>query len=56
MSEVENLVHIRDNGMRGFLESESRRWVSPEGVLCVHNKERYRFDDNKEAAVRRKNF
>jgi hypothetical protein len=47
MSEVENLECIRDHGLAAFLESERRRWVSDEGVLCVHDRQRYpvRGDD-----------
>ncbi len=43
MSEIENLEYIRDHGMEKFLETEHARWVSDEGVLCVHNKRYYRI-------------
>jgi hypothetical protein len=42
MSEIENLEFIRKYGIRKFLTSECRRWVSEEGILCVHDKNRYR--------------
>ncbi len=41
MSEIENLVFIRDNGIRKFVESERRRWISEKGVFCVHDKQYY---------------
>ncbi len=41
MSEIENLEQIRDNGMENFLAKESQRWVSEEGVFCVHDKKYY---------------
>jgi hypothetical protein len=41
MSEIENLACIRDEGMEAFLDREHRRWVSDEGVLCVHDGRRY---------------
>ncbi|MEN6341637.1 MAG: DUF3795 domain-containing protein [Methanospirillum sp.] len=41
MSEIENLACIRDEGMETFLDRERRRWVSDEGVLCVHDGRRY---------------
>jgi hypothetical protein len=48
MSEVENLECIRDHGIERFLENERERWVSEEGVLCVHDKNYYRRTDNAE--------
>lgn len=41
MSEIENLACIRDHGIERFLENEHARWVSEEGVFCVHNRKRY---------------
>jgi hypothetical protein len=41
MSEVENLECIRDHGIDRFLEREHRRWVSRQGVLCVHDRRYY---------------
>lgn len=29
------------NGIRKFVSAERRRWVSEEGVFCVHDKKRY---------------
>ncbi len=37
MSEVENLVFIRDQGMDEFIRNERKRWESPQGLLCVHD-------------------
>ncbi len=41
MSEIENLQNIRENGMDEFLREELRRWVSDQGVFCVHDKKFY---------------
>lgn len=41
MSEIDNLEYIRDKGIRKFVESERRRWVREEGILCVHDKQYY---------------
>ncbi len=41
MSEIENLEFIRDHGIEAFLEREEARWVSDDGVLCVHDGRRY---------------
>ena len=41
MSEIENLQFIRDGGVRAFLKREQRRWISPQGILCVHDGKRY---------------
>jgi hypothetical protein len=43
MSEIENLEHIRDNGMRSFLAKERKRWISDRGVFCVHDQTCYKF-------------
>ena len=42
MSEIENLVAIRDQGIRRFVEEESRKWISDKGILCVHNRKYYK--------------
>ena len=41
MSEIENLKYIRDNGLDEFLEEERMKWVSEEGILCVHDRKYY---------------
>ena len=41
MSEIENVRNIRDNGIDAFLREEYRRWVSGQGILCVHDKKFY---------------
>jgi len=41
MSEIENLLAIRDKGTDEFLKEESKRWVSDSGILCVHDKRYY---------------
>ena len=42
MSQIENLESIRDNGIRKFLKEERKRWISEEGVFCVHDRKYYR--------------
>jgi hypothetical protein len=42
MSQIENLEHIRDYGIDKFIENENKKWVNNEGILCVHNKTRYK--------------
>ncbi|SYZ72935.1 conserved hypothetical protein [Candidatus Zixiibacteriota bacterium] len=37
MSEIENLEFIRDKGIDKFLKNERKKWVSAEGVRCVHD-------------------
>jgi hypothetical protein len=41
MSEIKNLEFIRDKGIKKFLESETKKYISPKGILCVHDKKRY---------------
>jgi len=41
MSEIENLEYIRDHGIRKFVERERKRWISEQGILCVHDKTFY---------------
>lgn len=42
MSEIENLEFIRDKGMNAFLKNEEKKWVNKDGILCVHDKKRYK--------------
>jgi hypothetical protein len=42
MSEIANLESIRKNGIRQFLESECKRWISDKGTLCVHDRNYYK--------------
>jgi hypothetical protein len=42
MSEIENLNCIRENGIEKFIEKENRKWVSKQGILCVHDKKYYK--------------
>jgi hypothetical protein len=39
MSEVENLEHIRDKGIKSFLKAEQKKWRCPDcgGVISCHN-------------------
>jgi hypothetical protein len=39
MSEIENLLFIKENGMTEFLNKEAEKWRCPEcgGVICCHN-------------------
>jgi hypothetical protein len=41
MSEIEDLIAIRDNGVEKFLETEYAKWCSVKGILCVHDKKYY---------------
>ncbi|MFI5222263.1 MAG: DUF3795 domain-containing protein [Bacteroidia bacterium] len=41
MSEIENLIFIRDNGINAFMKSERSKWQSAKGTLCVHDKKYY---------------
>ena len=42
MSEIENLEFIRKNGIRKFVASERKHWISKQGVFCVHDKKYYK--------------
>jgi hypothetical protein len=42
ISEIENLVYIRNNGIKRFIEGEYKRCVFDEGILCVHDKKYYK--------------
>jgi hypothetical protein len=41
MSEIKNLKDIKEKGMESFLVQEEKKWVSPDGVFCVHDKKQY---------------
>ena len=41
MSVIENLKTIKEKGLTFLLESEKRKWVNFDGVLCVHDNKRY---------------
>ena len=41
MSEIENLMLIRDAGMDAFMQREEEKWVSDQGILCVHDRSYY---------------
>jgi hypothetical protein len=41
MSEIDNLKIIQEKGMKYFLTQEEKRWVTPAGIYCVHDKKRY---------------
>lgn len=41
MSEIENLIKIREKGIKVFMINEKKKWVNLEGTLCVHDKKRY---------------
>ncbi len=42
MSQIENLKFIRKNGIRKFVAGERKKWITADGVLCVHDKQYYR--------------
>lgn len=39
MSEIENLIYIRERGVAAFLKKEEEKWRCPTcgGVICCHN-------------------
>ena len=41
MSEIDNLLFIRDKGITEFIKSERNRWQSSKGIFCVHKKKYY---------------
>lgn len=45
ISEIDNLINIRDNGMELFLNIENKKWVSDKGILCVHDKKYYKLNE-----------
>jgi hypothetical protein len=46
MSMIENLKFIKEKGIRNFLKSEAKIWLSLDGkmVYCVHNKKNYNLE------------
>jgi hypothetical protein len=43
MSELENLKMIREEGIEAFLKDQEKKYLSPEGVYCVHRKCRFPY-------------
>lgn len=41
MSEIENLVYIKKNGISKFLKEQSKKYISSKGIYCVHDKKYY---------------
>lgn len=41
MSEIDNLICIRDKGINTFVKQQLEKYVSGKGVLCVHDKRYY---------------
>ncbi len=39
MSMIENLEHIKENGLEAFLQEQEKKWRCPEcgGTICCHN-------------------
>jgi hypothetical protein len=42
MSEIENLNIIKEKGIDSLMESEKKKWVNKDGILCVHDGKRYK--------------
>lgn len=42
MSEIQNLKDIKEKGAETFLQQEEKKWITTDGVFCVHDKNRYR--------------
>jgi hypothetical protein len=38
MSEIMNLEFIREYGIKKFFAGEGKRWISEEGLFCIHDK------------------
>lgn len=41
MSEIENLLYIRDNGIDEFLKSQGKKYIKGDKIYCVHDKKYY---------------
>jgi hypothetical protein len=41
MSEIENLLYIKANGIKKFIAAENKKWLSNKGTLCVHDRKYY---------------
>ena len=41
---IANLEFIRDKGMEKFLQEEKKKWLTDQGVRCIHNKKVYKMD------------
>ena len=44
MSEIDNLNDIAEIGIRKFLESEDKKWVKGDKILCVHDGKYYQIE------------
>lgn len=42
MSEIENLLYIKEHGLEAFVKKEEEKWVTKEGTYCVHDKKYYK--------------
>lgn len=42
ISEIENLINLKKQGIKKFMAHEQQKWVNSEGILCVHDQKRYR--------------
>lgn len=42
MSEIDNLLVIRDHGIRQFLAQQRALWCSEQGTFCVHDRKYYK--------------
>lgn len=41
MSEIDNLITIKEKGIKALLDQEEKKWINSEGTLCVHDQKRY---------------
>lgn len=41
MSMIENLKEIDKKGIKTFLKNQEKKYISKEGIICVHNKKVY---------------
>ena len=44
MSEIENLLFIKNKGIKKFLACEEKLWISAKGIFCMHDKKYYNKD------------
>jgi hypothetical protein len=43
MSMIDNLIYIKDHGIRNFLKKEKEKWQKNDMIYCVHRKEYKKF-------------
>lgn len=41
MSMIENLLFIKEKGMKKFLAEQNKKWICSDGIICVHDRKIY---------------